>query len=122
MSFSQRAHEGYLFVDHRASPGMTEEQARAVGYDPFLVREGKVYEAPTFGCLHCGNHVLMNPKRTRQRAFCSQCNRYICDWCDAARKQSDYVHRTREQIHELLTAGWVMSGSIHNPHLTHPKK
>jgi hypothetical protein len=120
--FSQKTFDGHLFVEHRASPGLTEEQALAFGYDPFLCREGKVYEAATLGCPHCESHIVKNPKRTRARAFCTSCNRYIYDWCDAARSDPDYVHRTGEQIRELLSNGWGMSGSIHNPTMTPPNK
>lgn len=120
--FSKKSHEGYLFVDHRASPGLTEEQARAFGYDPFQCKEGKVFEASTFGCIHCGSHVVMNPKRTRARAYCNKCNQYICDWCDMARSDPNYVHTNVVQLQDLLNAGWgVSGGSMSNPLLTPPK-
>jgi hypothetical protein len=120
MTFSKTSHEGYLMVDHRASPGMSEEFARQNGLDPRFCREGAVYETATIGCPHCGSVVIKNPFRVRERAHCIKCDKYICDFCEMARTNPDYVHRTIDQIHELLTAGWGMSGSMSNPVLTPP--
>ena len=97
---SLKRHEGYLFVDHSASPGLTEEQARMCGYDPKFVKEGKIYEAATLTCSHCGNAwngcgtsiVIKNPLRTREREYCRACDHYICDFCGIERQQPGYVH------------------------------
>lgn len=108
-------------VDHRASPGLTEEQARALGYDPHQCREGKLFEMATLWCVHCGSTYLKNLDRTRDRGHCFQCNDYICDHCDAARRSPDYIHTNIYQQRDLLAAGWGMSGSTHKPILT-PRK
>jgi hypothetical protein len=114
--FSKRSHEGYLMIDHRASSGIPEEAARRMGLDPAAVREGAVHETPTLGCGHCGAHVVMNPKRTRERAHCTRCDRYICDWCDAARRDPDYVHRSIEELADLVRGGrYLLSGSASKP-------
>ena len=47
--------EGYLMVDHRASPGIPEDVARQIGMDPAQVKEGKLLEAATLTCSHCKN-------------------------------------------------------------------
>jgi hypothetical protein len=87
---------GYLFVDHRASPGLPEDVAIWAGYDPKLSGEGKIYECDTMGCSHCGGHVVPNKFRTRARAKCFECDNreghYICDACDFLRCQTGYVH------------------------------
>ena len=115
---SKRSHEGYLYVDHRNSPGLPENVAIRVGYDPKLVREGQVYEAPTLGCAHCGAHVVMNPWRKRDRGWCSSCDRYICDACDLARKLG-WEHHSIEQLADLLNTGrWTLSGNMSRPILT----
>jgi hypothetical protein len=108
---------GYLFVDHRASPGLPEEVARAVGYDPALCREGKFYEADTIGCPHCGVCVIKNPFRTRARGECPKCNNaYICDSCAVAMKDPDYVHHTVDEIVDKLATGrWALSGTMSAP-------
>src|SRR6266550_8975627 len=113
--FSRRSHEGYLMMDHRASPGLSEEMAIYLGHDPKLVGSGRLYETATQGCPHCGCHVVMNPGRTRERANCQLCNMYICDWCDAARREPDYVHRTVDSIYDLVLAGWSVSGTMCRP-------
>ena len=91
-------HEGYLLVDHRNSPGLTEEQARAAGYDPLQVKGGKIYEAASLSCAHCKTAIIKNPFRTRARESCPKCcdvtgaARYICDFCYADTFRADYVH------------------------------
>lgn len=84
---------GYLMVDHRASPGLSEDIARQVGYDPRFAGEGKVYEADTLTCAHCKGTVVKNFFRTRERHSCSKCgDRYICDGCAFKASLPDYVH------------------------------
>lgn len=46
------------------------------------------FEAPTFGCSHCQAVVVMNPLRNRERAYCTGCDRYLCDNCGAARAKT----------------------------------
>lgn len=85
-------------VDHRASPGLTEDIARQVGYDPALVKEGKLYEADTLTCAHCKTTVVKNPLRTRERSSCFKCGfHYVCDGCGFAATQPDYDHTPFEK-------------------------
>jgi hypothetical protein len=116
MPFLKTSHDGELFLDHRASPGFTAEQARKLGMPPELTGEGKQMHAPTLGCPHCGSHVMLNPLRKRPRAHCYVCNQYICDSCNAARYESGYVHRTMNELRELLASGkWEMRGTMSRP-------
>jgi hypothetical protein len=92
--------EGYLFVDHRASPGIPEDWARRAGLDAKLVGEGKMMEAATLTCAHCRTIVIMNPERIRERAQCWKCNAYVCDNCSLAMRQTGYEHRTFEELVE----------------------
>jgi hypothetical protein len=104
MSREKQIHEGYLMIDHRASPGLTEEQARKLGYEPQHVSEGQLFEAKTNHCNHCGTVVVLNPLRTRERAYCQLCNKYICDNCGVTQRLPDYVHKTHKQhLDEGLT-------------------
>jgi hypothetical protein len=89
-------HEGYLMLDHRASPGLKPEEAVALGYGPAAAGE-KLYEAKTNHCSHCGTVVIMNPMRTRDRCLCFHCNKYICDNCGIQMKMPNYVHKTYTQ-------------------------
>lgn len=96
---------GYLMVDHRASPGIPEDAARAMGYDPKLVGEGKLYEADIMHCAHCNNPYKRNPLRTRERYSCMACSGdYICDLCNHERLQPDYVHLPFRKIRDLVGA------------------
>ncbi len=91
--------EGYLIVDHRASPGLPEDVARASGYDPKLAGEGKVFEAASLTCAHCKVAVIKNPLRQRERFTCPKCSHhYICDLCAAQTRQPDYNHTPYEKI------------------------
>jgi hypothetical protein len=97
---------GYLFVDHRASPGIPEDKARQMGFDPSLVGEGKLMEADTMTCAHCRNIIVRNPDRTRERYYCMECGGdYICDLCNIERRKPDYVHLPFQQIVDLVATG-----------------
>lgn len=84
---------GYLMIDHRASPGLPEDIARAAGLDPALCKEGKIFEAASLTCAHCKVAVVKNPLRVRERATCSKCSyHYICDFCAEETCRPDYSH------------------------------
>ena len=94
---------GYLMVDHRASPGLSEEEARFSGYDPALCKEGKLFEADTLTCAHCKTTVVKNPLRTRERAQCFKCGfHYICDGCAYMATFPDYDHSPFEKQVDLV--------------------
>jgi hypothetical protein len=98
--------EGYLFVDHSASPGLPEDVARASGYDPKLAGEGKKFEAATLTCSHCKSSVVKNPLRTRERATCIKCgHHYVCDLCAANMRLADYDHLPFEKLVDLHMEG-----------------
>ena len=85
MIFSKRRHEGYLLKDHRAAGiGMPGE--------PLFV------EAPIVTCSHCQRQVVMNPLRTRDRAYCPKCDHYICDQCEGIRQLSGGECKTFKQV------------------------
>ena len=114
--------EGYLHVDHRASPGLPENVARKLGYIPELVKEGKVFEAATLACAHCPSVFIKNPLRTRERGHCMKCNGFICDACEFASRDPNYVHRSRQEFIDMATSGkWIVSGSTSLPIFT-PRK
>lgn len=96
---------GYLLVDHRASPGLTEDQAIKLGYHPDQVSEGSIYEADVMTCSHCNTQVILNPLRERGRHFCFKCNKYICDWCAAAAQKPDYVHCSMDELADKIIGG-----------------
>lgn len=98
--------EGYLIVDHQASPGLPPELAAQMGYDPALCKEGKVFEAATLTCAHCKTVVVKNPDRLRARGSCVKCsNKYLCDDCTVAARQPDYTHMPYEKLRDLTMEG-----------------
>jgi hypothetical protein len=101
--FSQKSREGYILLDHRASPGFTEEQARTLNLPYEQTKEGAMFEAASLTCAHCKCAVIKNPLRTRERAHCFKCNHYICDLCEAKTREPDYIHKPFEaQIQEKI--------------------
>jgi hypothetical protein len=78
---SLKRHEGYLMIDHRNSPGLTEEMTHAAGLPPGAGQG--LFESATITCSHCQAIVIRNPDRVRERAYCSKCDRYLCDACGA---------------------------------------
>ena len=105
--------EGYISVDHRASPGLTEAQARWAGYDPRLAGEGKHFETGSLGCSHCKAVVVKNPLRSRERASCAKCGfHYICDLCAFKASLPDYSHLPFEKMKDVMFEA-VETGRIH---------
>ena len=76
---SLKRHEGYLLIDNRYGPGVSEEFIKASGKEAPVVPEGTCYESATITCAHCNTVVILNPHRTRARNYCRRCDRYICD-------------------------------------------
>ena len=100
--------EGYLLVDHSASPGLPEDVARASGYDPAMVAEGKRFEAATLTCAHCKVTVVKSPLRTRERNYCMKCSgKYICDVCGFRATLPDYNHAPYEKYVDVTADLWA---------------
>lgn len=81
---SKKRHEGYLMVDHRNSPGVSEELIReaiagGINCPVYSSGPGQLSEVGFVSCSHCGITVVLNPKRTRPRGYCAKCDHYICD-------------------------------------------
>lgn len=45
----------------------------------------RFFEGATVTCNHCQRQVIRNPERQRERAWCWNCDAYICDPCEAVR-------------------------------------
>lgn len=93
---SKRSKEGYLMIDHRATHmPVPEDLLRQSG----LPREAGIglFETATYTCSHCQYVVIMNPNRTRERAYCRGCDSYICDPC-GAKRAADFSCKTYKQV------------------------
>ena len=83
---TKRRHEGYVLIDNRASPGVTQAFVQQSGKNAPVVREGTVLEASTSTCAHCQRGVILNPQRSHAREWCSKCDHYLCDNCGLVKK------------------------------------
>ena len=102
-TLNQRDKEGYFVLDHRNSPGVSDAAAVASGLPPGAGIG--LFEAPTITCSHCNAIVVLNPKRNRERAFCTGCDHYICDGCGARRAANGGLCKTMKQVvEEILNA------------------
>lgn len=101
---SQRSREGYLLIDHRYSPGLGPHGTQR-GADT-------VIEAPTYTCSHCQRVVILNPSRTRERAYCPKCSHLICDECEAARIAAGWACRSFNEIADEIMEASVAKGVI----------
>ena len=76
---SKRSQEGYLLIDNRYGDGIENRQS-----DVPELQAGAVFESATVTCSHCQRIVVLNPNRTRERAWCRKCDNYVCDGCAGA--------------------------------------
>lgn len=51
---------------------------RPAGYTSITYPEGKIIEADTLQCVHCGAHWEVKPGSGKLRGFCSRCNGPVC--------------------------------------------
>lgn len=72
---------GELEIDHRESPGFSDEVAWSSGLGGLDVGKGKRARVPTKWCPHCTAHFILNPHRRRERGYCRGCDSYVCDNC-----------------------------------------
>jgi len=101
MPVSKRAHEGYLLLDHRDSPGVPDDIAAPFGMPAGSGRG--LFEAATFTCSHCEFVVVLNPDRTRERAWCKKCDHYLCDGCGLKYAQDFICFPFKARIAELAS-------------------
>ena len=99
---SLRRHEGYLLIDNRESPGVSDAMLHAV-WPPLPPGAGcGMFEAPTITCSHCQRVVILNPLRTRDRAYCRKCDHYVCDGCGVVLIQSGTCRPFEQIIDEAM--------------------
>jgi hypothetical protein len=111
MRFSERSLEGEVMIDHRASPGIPGSR---------LLGEGTLFEGKTLSCCHCRGCWILNPLRTRERHRCFQCGgQYLCDGCNVVRLEPDYVHRSFDELADMVRSGkyQIVGGTASRPHV-----
>ena len=100
MSTSLKRHEGYMMIDNRNSPGVPDEVLVKQGLPPGAGQG--LYESATYTCSHCQSVIVMEPKRTRPRAYCGKCDQRICDACEFIRTQTLECHTMNRVIDNVL--------------------
>lgn len=78
---SKKRHEGYLYI----SNGDGAPPSPWLNGRKFAVAGRKPREESTVTCSHCQRVFLKNTDRVRERAWCWNCDHYICDSCGAVR-------------------------------------
>ena len=97
-----KKHEGYLLVDNRFGPGVTDEMVNRSGLSGVpVVKEGQKFESATITCSHCHTIVIMNPERVRERTYCRKCNHYICDGCAVVMANTQMCFSMNERLDQM---------------------
>lgn len=99
---SLRRHEGYLSIDHRESPGLSEAAVHGAGLPPGA--GSGLFEAPTYTCSHCCRVVIVNPLRTRAREWCAKCDKIICDDCSRVMAATGECKPFKQIVEEIQEA------------------
>ena len=107
-----KRHEGWLLIDHSASPGIPADIAVKLGMDPKTVAAGAVFESATITCNHCGNAYRKNPLRLRPRGYCKVCDHYLCDRCEGLKGKPNYIHRTKYELANAAAMGVALTDSV----------
>ncbi len=108
---SLRRHEGYLLMDNRESPGVSDAMLRTVSPPLPPGAGGGIFEAPTITCSHCQRVVILNPLRTRDRTYCRKCDHYVCDGCGVILAASGTCRPFKQIIDEVMEK--AMKGADH---------
>ncbi len=120
---SKRSREAYLMIDHRNSPGISPEflrannldarerlipgvahakdHLRANNLDAPAVGAGVTFESAVAVCHSCGGDVILNPDRSRPRAWCMKHDAYLCDPCEALRSSGQDCVPYEQKLTEL---------------------
>lgn len=98
---SKRSHEGYLLIDNRNSPGVSEELLRTISPGLPPGAGAGMFEAPTITCSHCQTVLVVNPLRTRERSYCAKCDHYVCDGCGLVLTQTGVCKPFSKVVEEV---------------------
>lgn len=83
---TKRSNEAYVLIDHRNSPGISQEFIHKNRLDAPAVGAGQTFESAIAVCHGCGGDIILNPNRTREREWCMEHDAYLCDSCALRRK------------------------------------
>ena len=98
-----RDQEGYLMMDHRHAGGTVSDMYLQSVDLPLGAGRG-LFECATYTCHHCQYVVVIEPKRTRERAYCKKCEHRLCDGCGAELARTGICRPYRQVIDDYLNA------------------
>lgn len=98
---TKQSDEAYVMIDHRNSPGISQEFMAANGLDGPAVGAGRVMESAMVVCGHCNTDVILNPNRSRNREWCWNCDKYICDKCALLKKLGHACSPFKAKLQEI---------------------
>lgn len=99
---TKRSNEAYLLIDHRNSPGISQEFVQKNNLDVPVVGAGAVFETAMAICHCCGADIVLNPNRTRAREWCMEHDAYMCDRCALTRKLTGSCVSLRKKLDDLF--------------------
>ncbi len=99
---TQRTGEGYLQIDHRDSPGITDDEIVRLGMAIPLGHGQENLELPILKCWHCQTMLVRNPLRVRDRGYCPGCDRYLCDLCNDKRIKTGICRPWTQVFDEII--------------------
>jgi hypothetical protein len=112
---TKRSAEGYLLIDHSASPGLTEAEAHRGGLPVYAGRG--LYETSVVNCGHCQKGIIVHPLLMRDVPTCSKCDSYVCESCKltavvtgACIPFTRVVDETQERVARGLPITWRPHG------------
>lgn len=111
---SKRSLEGYLLIENRHAPAVSEDVARASGKNPIGAGVNGVFEASILTCSHCHAQMIVNPMRTRERPFCRKCDHYLCDGCAAVANLTGECTPLKKSL-DLAQERAITKGTAHGP-------
>ena len=97
--------EGYVMIDHRASPGVPAKILDELGLPHEAGRH--LYEGPTYTCGHCQRQVIVavGAFGTREKRYvCRGCAHVLCQSCAEEKTRTGICNPFEKQVDELLTA------------------
>lgn len=100
---------GELEIDHRESPGFSEEVAWAVGFGGLDVGRGQRQRVPTKMCPHCQAQIVLNPRRRRARFECRSCDSVICDNCAVDMKLTGVCRPWKQVVDEWASGNKLVT-------------
>lgn len=78
---TQRRKAGYLAMDHRESPGVSEADMHKNAPELKVTAGRGLYETNIVHCGHCQKGLVVHPLLMIDLPYCHKCDAHICEAC-----------------------------------------